>query len=360
MKCDEASYYINLSCCQFSKFLVYLSIIIICRAMAKSFQPAKLDVDPSILDSNLMMVQGEDDPLSSLFPSQPKKNPLSSLLPEDEFESVTVVPKPGLCVKAKNKDGTKFFINICKLAEIPSPPPIEESELAKVISEEDYTNLWRVPMSLGAPRTERDKSGAECLAAEVAINSQWFDKTMVDSDLFTGFVVTIAMEGLCDKYGDQANLDRNNWTILKNKKFLGDNCPAHTIQKRQNVGIQHIEESSGITEVMSTQLNSNKKAMIQELSPAAENTCSEIEPNFEIRKEPNTDPVQLKCRVNLPGVNSVKDITLDLGEDRIVLNCSKTRHHLDIFLPYNMNVDKSSATFIRDEHVLSLTLPIVV
>ena len=330
--------------------------------MAKSFQPAKLDVDPSILDTNLMMVQNEEDPLASLFPSQPKKNPLNSLLPEDEFESVTVVPKPGLCVKAKNKDGTKFFINICKLPEIPSPPPIEEAELAKVISDEDYTNLWRVPMSLGAPRSEKDKSGGECLAAEVAINSQWFDQTMVGSDLFTGFVVTIAMEGLCDKYGDKANMDRNNWTILKNKKFLGDHCPAHTIQKRHNVGIQHLEESSGITEVKTTPVNDNKKAIIQELTSEDKKTFleREIEPDFEIRKEPNTDPVQLKCRVNLPGVTTVKDITLDLGEDRIVLNCSKTKHHLDIFLPYNMNVEKSTATFIRDEHVLSLTLPILV
>ena len=183
---------------------------------------------------------------------------------------------------------------------------------------------------------------------------------MVNCDLFTGFVVTIAMEGLCDKYGDQANMDRNNWTILKNKKFLGDTCPAHTIQKRQNVGIEHIEESSGITEVKST--DGRRKAIIQELSPkdATSTLSSDIEPDFEIRKEPNTDPVQLKCRVNLPGVASVKDISLDLGEDRIVLDCVKTKHHLDVFLPYNMDVDKSSATFIRDEHVLSLTLPILV
>ena len=30
-------------------------------------------------------------------------------------------------------------------------------------------------MSLGEPRKEKDKSGGECWAAEVAINSKWFE-----------------------------------------------------------------------------------------------------------------------------------------------------------------------------------------
>ena len=45
-----------------------------------------------------------------------------------------------------------------------------------MIAEEDYSNLWRVPMSLGEPRKEKDKSGAECWAAEVAINTNWFEQ----------------------------------------------------------------------------------------------------------------------------------------------------------------------------------------
>jgi hypothetical protein len=48
---------------------------------------------------------------------------------------------------------------------------------------------------------------------------------------FTTFVVNLAMEGLCDKYGDQVNLDRQNWTILKNKKYMGT-LQRHHIQQR--------------------------------------------------------------------------------------------------------------------------------
>ena len=53
---------------------------------------------------------------------------------------------------------------------------------------------------------------------------------MVNSIAFTTFVINVAMEGLCEKYGDEVNLDRQNWVILKNKKYLG-NLQRHHIQQ---------------------------------------------------------------------------------------------------------------------------------
>ena len=42
------------------------------------------------------------------------------------------------------------------------------------------------------------------------------------------------MEGLCEKYGDEVNLDRQNWIILKNKKYLGA-LQRHHIQQVNNL-----------------------------------------------------------------------------------------------------------------------------
>ena len=53
---------------------------------------------------------------------------------------------------------------------------------------------------------------------------------MVNSITFTTFVINVAMEGLCEKYGDEVNLDRQNWIILKNKKYLGT-LQRHHIQQ---------------------------------------------------------------------------------------------------------------------------------
>ena len=195
------------------------------------------------------------------------------------------------------------------------------------------------------------------------MNSVWFDKTMVHSDLMTSFVLTIAMEGLCDKYGEDARCDRNNWTALKNKKYMGDHdkCPPHNIQLRQASGIEHIEESKDSLKLEPEKKTAAKKSIIEVLpeKSAASNKPIEIEPRYKIIKEPNTDPVQLNCKIMLPGVSSVKDIALDVGEDRIVVKCSKTKHLLDIFLPHNLDNVNTSATFIIDEHTLNVTIPLV-
>ena len=323
-----------------------------------SFQPAKLDVESGILDSNLKIIN-DTDPLDSLFPgmTQPKKNVLDSLVPQAEYQTTKVVPKPGLCVKTKNAVGTKFFINICKLSEIPPPPPIDESELAKMIESEDYSNLWRVPMSLGAPRTEKDKAGTECMAAEVAINSSWFDNTMLTSELFTSFVITVAIEGLGDKYGEEARLDRDGWTILKNKKFLGENCPAHNIQVRPKAGIEHIEMSeAGQADVQSGEFP-GKSSKIQEISSSAvESEVKTREPRYKILREPHTDPAQVRCKFWLPGVLSSADISLEVGGDRIVVDSSRTKHYLDIFLPCSLDNESVGAVFTLDEQLLTVTI----
>ena len=207
-----------------------------------SFQPARLDVDPSILDTQLMFVQPEQDSLLSSLAPVSKVEELDSLLPLPDYPSVTVTPRPGLCVKTKNQAGQKFFLNLCRLTEVPSPAPMTEQELERMIGEEDYSCLWRVPMSLGEPRKEKDKAGTECWTAEVAVNTSWFESTMKDSQVFTGFVITVAMEGLGEKFGDTARLDRDAWVILKNKKAMGEPLPAHRIQQRSSAGIEAVEE----------------------------------------------------------------------------------------------------------------------
>jgi len=336
-----------------------------------SFQPARLDVDPTILDSNLMFVSNpEADQFNSLFPSlgESSSAPLASLLPEADHPSTTVTPKPGLCIKTKNNAGTKFFINLCKLAEIPPPPPMEESELTKMIATEDYTSLWRVPMSLGAPRKEKDKSGVECLAAEVAVNTAWFDGTMVDSLVFTSFVVTVAMEGLADKYGEEARMDRQNWTVLKNKKFMGETCPVHRIQVRPAAGIEQVEGmGQGGNLVQEMQVGEQTKGKVQEVlgkniktvNSKTVRVSTEVEPKYQIVRQPQTDPVQLVATVWLPGVRQAREVTLDIGGDRVVLVCTKQQYMLDIFLPYTLDSDSTTATFHKEEQVLTVTIPLV-
>lgn len=296
-------------------------------------------------------------------------------MPDPTYPSVTVTPSPGICIKTKTEAGAKFFINLCRLEDVPPPPPMEESELERLISDEDYSNLWRVPMSLGAPRTVKDKSGAECQAAEVALNTTWF-LTMVDSPAFTAFVVTVAMEGLSDKYSEEVRLDRQNWTVLKNKKMMGeDSVPAHRIQQRASAGIQAMETKSKKSKDLKTPLVTPIQE-IEEISsitsaPSAEKKSPvlkmeatrgqvEVEPKYLITREPVTGLASIiRVEVDLPGVRGGRELSLDLGEDRLVLAATRLGYLLDIFLPFRMDNENCRAEFRGKQQQLLLTIPLV-
>ena len=61
--------------------------------MPGNFQPAKLDVDSSILDSGLKIVEDPEDQISQLFPSSRRQNsnPINTLLSggEAEYDTAT-------------------------------------------------------------------------------------------------------------------------------------------------------------------------------------------------------------------------------------------------------------------------------
>jgi len=349
-----------------------------------SFQPAKLDVDSTLLDKSLHFVSNpEEEELNSLFSSISTNNKvqeMDNLVPEPTYPTIMVTPSPGICIKTKTESGQKFFLNLCKLNEIPPPPPITAKELEDVISREDYSDLWRVPMSIGAPRKEVDKSGGECLAAEIAVNRKWFEDTMLPSTTFTTFVITVAIEGLCDKNPD-TRLDRQNWIILKNKKMLGDKPPQHRIQQRASAGIEEVKQSNTTNFNKKENVN-QKKILIKELDAGAEiveekskiikksdppisqvnknvGVVKERTPKFKIVKDPIDAPKVLLATVSLEGVRSKRELTLDIGEDRLVLEARKVGYLLDIFLPYSLDQDGTRAQFDTLQQELKITIPIV-
>lgn len=108
------------------------------------FQPQTLEVDEKLFDQNLRIV---DSATASLRPSNDifsaAAKPRNELLPEPDLPSITVVPDPGMCVKTKNINGEKVFINFCKVLSIPPPKPISEEALQDIIANEDYESDYR-------------------------------------------------------------------------------------------------------------------------------------------------------------------------------------------------------------------------
>ena len=202
-------------------------------------------------------------------------------------------------------------------------------------------------MSLGAPRKEKDKSGKECFATDVAVNSVWYDQTMVDSLTFTTFLVTLAMEGLCNKYGDLCNLDRQNWSILRNKRYMGK-PQRHTIQQRANGSkIQEVAEKDNQKDLL-TPLTSSKPLV----TPVKE------KPELLMVKYPNDaiDPQEIQATLKLPKIVTSDEVILELSPDRLALQSEV--YVLDVFLPFNIIPDESKASFGLQKRELNIKMPV--
>jgi HSP20 family molecular chaperone IbpA len=84
-------------------------------------------------------------------------------------------------------------------------------------------------------------------------------------------------------------------------------------------------------------------------------------PKFKLTKEPqeSENPDFLVAEIELPGTRSSRELTLDLGGDRIVVEARKCGYLLDVFIPFDIDQDGAGAEFHRENQVLTVTMPLV-
>ncbi|XP_018007298.1 PIH1 domain-containing protein 1 [Hyalella azteca] len=197
------------------------------KGLKKDTSATLLDVDESILTNSLRLHGGVDAPQE-----------LSQLLPDPRLaNAITISPLPGMCVKTKLLRGdNKIFINVCTSGTIPPPEDLTDDELLEILNSDEPSD-FRIPMSIGAPHEEVDKKGKSCTAYDVVVNPEFLDKAR-DNLLFNNFFVIATCEALEMKY--DIELDKNGWTILKNKLYLG------TLEKQSvRTAVPLVQELSG-------------------------------------------------------------------------------------------------------------------
>ncbi|TRZ07999.1 hypothetical protein HGM15179_019113 [Zosterops borbonicus] len=226
--------------------------------------------DPSLLSAELEADEEEEEAALRRLLLQVNPAP-ENLTHEDPSRPIT--PQPGLCVKTR-AGGDKVFVNVCHSPEVPPPPPVSPPGLQRLL--QDPQGGFRIPMSLGEPHAELDRGGRGCTAYDVVVNSGFF-RTLQADPLYLEFFLTVAMEGLSEKYG--VELELTGWRVLRNRKFLGS-ISAQNIRARPR---PHIQELPGPPEP----------------------------PQFVVVAEPSAQhPKVLQARVHLPQV--VLTVTMPL------------------------------------------------
>ncbi|KAI8422501.1 hypothetical protein MSG28_006317 [Choristoneura fumiferana] len=293
-----------------------------------------LEVDPSIMEKNMRIIKENavEEEFSKLLASV------------DPMPSKLVKPRPGFCVKTFTKpDNKKVFVNICLTEAIPAPRDITNDELMQILSSEDPSS-YRVPMSLGEGRTEPDKSGAPATVYDVAINPEFFKKIEKD-DLFQTFFLTVVFEGLQDKY--QFEIEMQKFNVLKNRKSIGT-LQSHRIQVRD---VKHCEET---VKPLIEEIDEKPKCKITEIPEVKKEIV------YRLKREPPTGEIEyLMAEFKIPSSVELKDLNLEVGEDRLVLDSKGLYEQVDFFLPCSVDHDIIDATLNRNNDMLFVKMPII-
>ncbi|XP_003940402.1 PIH1 domain-containing protein 1 [Saimiri boliviensis] len=243
-------------------------------------------------------------------------------------ESTQIQPQPGFCIKTNSSEG-KVFINICHSPSIPPPADVTEEELLQML-EEDQAG-FRIPMSLGEAHAELDAKGQGCTAYDVAVNSDFY-RRMQNSDFLRELVITIAREGLEDKYKLQLNPE---WRMMKNRPFMGS-ISQQNIRSRQRPRIQELGEL---------------------YTSAARGVESGPEkPHLSLWLEA---PDLLLAEIDLPKLDGALGLSLEIGENRLVMGGPQQLYHLDAYVPLRINSDESKAAFHRKRKQLMVAMPLL-
>lgn len=354
-----------------------------------------LDADNILMEGNLQFVRNDFEENFQQYFGETGNAGGHPTLPPRDYK--IVLPIPGCCIKTyKVNTNEKYFINVCQTEEIPPPEDLTEAQLAANLKS-DQPSSFRIPMSIAQPRTTKDKSNNLVDAVDIALNPNFFAK-IEKSLLFRDFFLALIAEALNEKYNVQIKIDKV--IILNNRKFIG-NLVTHTItnsdikrlmdrtenpNEENTMQIQNQQTSGSVDttklsakpliadnnkivyKALETETSKEKSKQVRtdekEQRPASTNQqvaeSTLVTPEFKLRARLRNEQVEeIQAEFYLPKCLSSHEITLDVGEDRILLASTKHGYIFDKFLDYQMNQDRARAIFDKTSRILQLHVPIV-
>ena len=94
----------------------------------------------------------------------------------------------------------KVFLNVCGSHAVPCPPEITDRELQERVESAEEDNLtvaYRVPISLGAPRVEKDNKKLDCDVFDIVVNEAYLKSIEENQQKYQiGFMVSVGLQGL--------------------------------------------------------------------------------------------------------------------------------------------------------------------
>eukprot|EP00741_Cyanophora_paradoxa_P006241 tig00000114_g6051.t1 len=300
-----------------------------------------------------------------------------------------VEPQVGFCIKTKREDGTKVFANILHSPKIPAP-----ADPSKCPSIDEESVQWRIPLSLGAPRPEKDKAGRECIAYDAVFNSKPVQDAMKGDKNLRAFLADLVIERIQQKHSEQ--LDRRY--KLPNLSYKGpEKPPPHYIRAEKKALVEEIDEqdsggqgtsksggdaaAAAAFAAAAAAARSHPSASFSQPAPSpssappsapppssapelpgrkshfafppAEKKKTTRTPHYELERPEGERRVRVA--IDLPLVDSAADIELDITGYSVSLSVPD-RYSLLVILPEKVDEDSGDASWDKAAHRLTVSL----
>lgn len=306
----------------------------------------------------------------------------------------------------------KLFVNIVHAKQVCQPT----YSSSKAVDKNGRTGRnWSIPYTLGPMRMEADNKKSlvptfDCCFHPLAL--MYATKSVPYRDL----IATTVREGVTQQFkavNESVNIDEQ-YLVLKGVQYKSGKPPAMMIKAKKISPSSSVSTNSDST---THHLVLSQKDNIAKTQRKGESTCamkkgfllkvrnnerkkknneavsiksktgllnrdedktadSYIVPDYEIvergefdmadhtiegLKRPSSRPKLLIIKIRLRGIKSVKQIELDVSEERLVLASlgSEPKYNLSVKLPYPVISDDGTAKFDKDSHTLDVTLPVI-
>ncbi|XP_001605904.1 PIH1 domain-containing protein 1 [Nasonia vitripennis] len=269
-----------------------------------------------------------------------------------------VEPFPGVCIKTWLESGEKVFINVCHSKDICAPEDISDDKFAKELSED--VPGFVIPMAIGHEKMAKDKDDVERPTYDILINTSYFEKCMKKQH-FWEFTILAILQSINDKFNK--SIDTSKFVTLKNRKVMGsldafhieDREPKKPTIKKALIQEIDIKDNSSLKQKPKIVETVQSKTQVENKQNPVSNKPKKISQNYVFVKADDQNSVI--GFFYLPS-SSITDLTVDVGDNRIIVENKKTDSMIDSYVPYSIDNTKVTADYDSKLHILRLTLPL--
>jgi hypothetical protein len=277
---------------------------------------------------------------------------------ESQQKGEQVTPTPGFVAKTRSftRKGAKVFINVCSSEHVDKPAPVEGADNAEEVQ-------MRIPMSLGPPREDLDKTGEVCMVYDVVFHPDAVEASLKEEE-FRSFVMQLSVHQIQQKHQDELSTQMTFPKIKGNYKGI---APLPQFMRKKGVppppppGAEPAEGAAADATAAASSSSGagadGKPTLVEEVeAPPAEvlpAPCYAVEPRRVGSGEGEPDALSLKC--HLPDVDDADAIQLDVSVEQVELLVPGVCA-LSVALPRLVALPPVSCRFERERRILSLLL----